>query len=282
MLRIFQEEMAVTVCMLAFFGLSILTRFLLAILYQNMIRETENMATTNNKLLKKCKLKFANCYQLNNGIANVPVFVDKFLSRLAVGPLSFESLYHLSGQMMLLSVVSAGFGICKCIAEGRMLGEILPFYVVSFLGLYLYFSLSTILDIKGRRRNLKINLIDYLENHLAFRMGVTEADMEMLYGSGTYGPAGGGQNARAGKGGRRTVELMPIGGRTRRLEEQSPQERKRERWENRSSGMGELQEEAGGRNVRAEREKPPEEAPTAFTSAQGRELEQLLKEFLTQ
>ena len=143
------------------------------------------MATTNNRLLKQCKVKFANCYQLNGGVSNIPVFVDKFLNRLAFGHLSFDAWYHLSGQCMLFSIVFAGVGICKGIMGGRMLGEILPFYIVSFLGMYLYFSLSAMVDIKGKRRILKTNLIDYLENHLSGRISVTEQDYERLYGPGS-------------------------------------------------------------------------------------------------
>ena len=84
---------------------------------------------------------------------------------------------------MLFSIVFAGVGICKGIMGGRMLGEILPFYIVSFLGMYLYFSLSAMVDIKGKRRILKTNLIDYLENHLSGRIPVTEQDYERLYGT---------------------------------------------------------------------------------------------------
>ena len=205
MFRIFQEERVITACMLSFFAVSILVRLFLGWVYRSMIREADNMAATENKLLKQCKLKFANCYELNNGVANIPVFVDKFLNRLSFGPISFETLYHLSGQAMLLSVVCAGIGVCKSIVEGRMLGEILPFYIVRFIGLYLYFSVSTVMDIKGKKRILKVNLVDYLENHLSARIDVTQRDMEMLYGSRQYR----GRSRRR----RGTVELMPIGGR---------------------------------------------------------------------
>lgn len=211
MFQIFQEEFVVTIFMFGFMVLSIFLRTLLGYLYQNMIAETDNMASTENKLLKQCKLKFANCYQLNNGVANIPVFVDKFLNRLAWGPFSFDALYHFSGQAMLLSVVSAGVGICRSILNGKMLGEILPFYIVCFIELYLYFSVSTVVDIRGKRRVLKINLIDYLENHLSARIEVTENDMEMLYGGRSYM-----RDKRQGIAEfptRRTVELMPIGGR---------------------------------------------------------------------
>lgn len=212
MFQIFQEEMVVTICMMSFLVVSIFLRTLLGFLYQNMIKETDNMAATENKLLRQCKLKFANCYQLNNGVANIPIFVDKFMNRLALGPFSFSTMYHLSGQTMLLSVVCSGIGVCRSILNGKMLGEILPFYIVSFIGLYLYFSVSTVVDIKGKRRVLKVNLVDYLENHLSARIDVTENDMDMLYGTQRgYGRER--QQRLTGATGRRTVELMPIGGR---------------------------------------------------------------------
>lgn len=206
MFTIFKEEKVITAGILVFLCLSVLVRLMLAWMYHTMIRETDNMATTGNRLLKQCKVKFANCYQLNGGVSNIPVFVDKFLNRLSFGHLSFDAWYHLSGQCMLFSVIFAGVGICKGILDGRMLGEILPFYIASFLGLYLYFSLSALVDIKGKRRVLKTNLIDYLENHLSGRIPVTEQDYERLYGASKL-PS------------RRTVELMPIRGRAARPQE---------------------------------------------------------------
>lgn len=182
MFTIFQEEKIISACMGLFLVLSIMTRLGLGMVYQRLIKETDNMSATENKMLKQCKLKFANCFQLNNGVANIPVFVDKFLNRLSIGHLSFDGIYHLSGQLMLLSVVCSGIGVCKSIVNGRMLGEILPFYIVSFLGLYVYFSVSTIVDVKGKRRVLKVNLVDYLENHLSARIDVTVQDIQMLYG----------------------------------------------------------------------------------------------------
>lgn len=199
MFSIFVEQKIATIGMLTCFVISVLLRLLLATLYQRMIRETDNMATTNNKLLKQCKLKFSNCYQLNNGVSNVQVFVDKFLNKLAIGPFSFNVLYHLSGQFMLLSVVFSGIGVCRSIIAGSMFGEILPFYISTLLSLYVYFSLSTLLDIKGRRKVLKINLIDYLENHLSCRMQMTREDMKMLYGAEAVASP-------------RGVEVMPIAG----------------------------------------------------------------------
>lgn len=225
MFDVFEEEKIITACMLGCLVLSIFLKILLGLLYQNMIRAADNMATTKNKQLKQCKLKFANCFELSGGVPNIPIFVDKFLNRLSVGHLSFQLLYHLSGQTMLLSVVFSGIGVCRSIMKGKTLGNILPFYIVSFFGLYLYFSVSTVADIKGKRRTLKINLVDYLENHLSPRIDVTRQDIERLYGEAAYYEdagmtsrmdARGRRRIRAGAAGkkeRRTVELMPISGR---------------------------------------------------------------------
>lgn len=224
MFQVLGEEKVISTCMLLTLALSMISRILIGVLYQNMIKETDNMSSTNNKILKQCKLKFANCYQLNRGVANIPVFVDKFLNRLSIGPFTFQTIYHLSGQFMLLSVFFSGVGVCKSIIAGRALGELLPFYIISFLGLYLYFSISAIADIKGKRRALKINLVDYLENHMVNKLSTAEKDMETV----------------SGKEGGRTVEVMPLGA------------------------------------------APRAEAQTVqFTKSEERELEELLKEFLT-
>lgn len=182
MFEVFGEEKVITACMLASMALSIFVRVFLGGLYRNMIRETDNMATTENRFLKQCKMKFQNCFELCGRVSNIPVFVDRSLNRLSFGPFSFEVLYHFSGQAMLLSVFFSGLGVLRSIIRGGTLGDILPFYIVSFLGLYLYFSVSTAVDIRGKRQVLKINLVDYLENHLSPRINVTRQDMEMLYG----------------------------------------------------------------------------------------------------
>jgi len=170
MLAVFYEEKIITFLMFLFLVFSLCAKIIIGILYQNMINETENMSATNHKILKQCKLKFANCYRLNNGVANIPVYVEKFLNRLKFGPFHLHTMYHLSGQMMLLSVFFAGVGIYKCIIAGFSVGAILPFYVVSFGGLYLHFAVSAIVDVKGRKQVLKTNLVDYLENHMVGRL----------------------------------------------------------------------------------------------------------------
>ena len=129
------------------------------------------------------------------------IFVEKFLTGLSLGPLSFGVLYHISGHMLMLSVIFSGMGVCRGIMAGSTFGQILPFYICIMIELYAYFSVAAIVDIKQKRKALKINLIDYLENHLSNRMQVTREDIRMLYGEEEKKPG-------LAKG----LELLPIAG----------------------------------------------------------------------
>lgn len=161
--------------MITFFVLSILTQILIGVLYQHMIEEAENMQNTTNKLLLQLKQKYINSYTLNDGVTNVSVFVDKFINRLQIGRISLTTLKNCSGQCMLLSISAAGIGICKGLIEGDAFFALLPYYIISFLGLYFYFSVLSIVDIPSRKNMLKTNLVEYLENHLALRLEAAAA-----------------------------------------------------------------------------------------------------------
>ena len=53
MFEVFMEEKVMSALMLACMVLSIFLRVFLGLLYQNMIKEADNMASTNNKMLKQ-------------------------------------------------------------------------------------------------------------------------------------------------------------------------------------------------------------------------------------
>lgn len=166
------------VLMITFFVVGILSQILIGILYQHMIEEAENMQTTDNKILKQFKQKFITCYTMNGGVTNVPVFVEKFINRLQIGRLSLNMLRNLSGQSMFLSVLSAGIGICRGLSMKSSFWSLLPYYIITFIGLYFYFSVLSIVDISGRRNMLKTNLVDYLENHMKVKLKAAQSFAE--------------------------------------------------------------------------------------------------------
>lgn len=175
-MSIFVEHRELTGLMAGLLLLSILCKCMIGVFLKSLIKEAENMSATQNKLLKQCKIRFLNCYKLNDRVPNIPVFVDKFMNRISLWKFSLGGLSNFAGQLMLMAVFCAGVGACKGIIDGETLGEVLPFYLLSFLGLYIYFSVSSLVDLPGKKASLKTNLVDYLENHMAVRMDVIDEE----------------------------------------------------------------------------------------------------------
>lgn len=179
-MNIIAKQGAISFAMTISYVMGLLLRVVLGVMYDCLIKDAESMSSTNNRNLKLCKEKFSKCYELNNGVSDVGVFVDKFINRLSIGPVTYNFIYHLSGQLIMLSVVFSGIGISRCIANGSTISEILPFYIVSFFGIYIFLSVSAVSDFSAKKLVLKTNLMDYLENHLALRIPAAKENAEYL------------------------------------------------------------------------------------------------------
>lgn len=169
--------MTFTVVLMA---LGIMSQISMGIFLQKLIHDTDILSGADSAILKECKERFVNCYKLNSGIGNISVFVDKFINRQKIAGMSVGFIKHLSGQFVLAGVFAAGVGVCKGIVDGQAFIELIPFYIISLFGLYAYLSVSSMVDIVSKRKNLKTNLIDYLENHVAQRLKKGLIDKDML------------------------------------------------------------------------------------------------------
>lgn len=180
MFSIFSKHMILSGIIVTLCAISILIQLAIGRYLMKLIQETENMSVTDIPLLKQCKRKFTNCYKLNGGILNVPVFVDKFINKITILRIPLPKFKHLSGQAMLLSVFTAGVGACRGILNSEPVLDILPYYIISLFGLYVYFSVSAAVDISGKRSVLKTNMVDYLENNLMNRLETLEEDLKII------------------------------------------------------------------------------------------------------
>ncbi|MCM1143725.1 MAG: hypothetical protein NC318_07130 [Blautia sp.] len=182
MLQVFLKHPEFMIPILTLLLLSIICQISIGVLYHKLILETENMSTTTNKSLQQLKLKFSSCCKLHDGISNVPVFVDKYMNQIKIYGIPLSALRHLSGQLALLSILVSGVGAYQGIIGEEPMLYIAPYYIVSFLGLYCYFAISSLVDISDSAKVLRTNLIDYLENHLSNRLEQTSLDLKLVQG----------------------------------------------------------------------------------------------------
>ena len=174
MFDIFERHPYLSITIVIIVLISIILQMIIGNVLGRMVNEAENMASTENKQLKQCKLKFVNCYKLNEGMGNVTVFVERFLEKIEIGKIKITTLHRISGQLILFAVLLAGIGAARGIVLDETIGQILPFYVIAFLGLYLYYVSTSFAGVEEKKLSLKFSLVDYLENHMAGRLKQTE------------------------------------------------------------------------------------------------------------
>ena len=182
MMQIVFKHPEFMVPILILLSFSIICQVSMGVLCHKLIWESENMSSMANKSLQQLKLKFSSCCQLHEGMSNIAVFVDKYMNQLKICGFSLSVLKHLSGQLVLLSILISGIGACRGIIAGESILYIVPYYIISFLGLYCYFAISSLVDIVGKTQILRTNLIDYLENHLVNRLEQTTLDLKLVQG----------------------------------------------------------------------------------------------------
>lgn len=185
MFQVLWLEGVFSIGMFGFFAASIIGLTVLALKYNTFIKEAENMSTTKRKELKAIKTKFMNSYgrqetneedkYFMHEQVNVEVFVDKAVNRLKIGGLKPHTWRFLCGQSVIVSIVFAGIGIFRSILAERAVRDILPFYLIAFLEIYIYFSIVSIFDFEGKGRLLRLTVVEYIENHMVNRIRVAKA-----------------------------------------------------------------------------------------------------------
>lgn len=184
MFQVLWEEKLCTIGMAGFFVAAVGVLIFLSIKWQGLVRQSENMSITKRKELKAIKTKFSNSYVKNeaesekykmSGRINVEIFVDKALGRMKFGGLSPKRWRFISFQLFIVGIAFAGIGVYRGIVLERVFRDIAPFYLFSFMELYVYFSVLGMCDLEVRERQVRCNIIEYIENHMINRLEIASA-----------------------------------------------------------------------------------------------------------
>ena len=161
MKEIFSGQTVLSVSVMVLLMLSLLCQLFLVYYMTALAKEAKELYKVSPKRLKPWIEEYL---KEEKQIANISVFVEKKLQEFSIGKIPATTLKHISGQLLLLMIFLAGIGACKGIADGKTLGQILPFYMISLLALFLHFSISGVLNLEERKKQIKMNLVDFLEN----------------------------------------------------------------------------------------------------------------------
>jgi len=151
-------------------GVGIVIRLIMDLVFKSLVRESDNLGTTRNNQLKHLKMKFETCYKLKIGVNNVDTFVDKNVLKYRFGAILLSTWECLSGQVLYLSLLLVPiitlFGVIfDCSQE-----EILLTGAVGILVSAVLILVDKGINLSVKKRMMKMNLLDYLENFCKVRL----------------------------------------------------------------------------------------------------------------
>ncbi|WFR57567.1 hypothetical protein QA584_00350 [Anaerocolumna sp. AGMB13025] len=166
--------------MLALCACGILLKLILNLVYSRLIKASDNMAKSKNKLTQMMKKKFETYYTLKIGVNNVDIFVDKYVFRHRICGILLSTWENIGGQILMLCLLIGSIStIIGLIYEcGKQ--QILSTFSVGILTSGLLIFLEGLINLAGRKELIRLNMKDYFENILKVRLEQEQIQPELI------------------------------------------------------------------------------------------------------
>ena len=160
--------------------LGLLLRLTVNLVYGHLVKESDRLGETKNKMMRLVKMKYTTCYKLKLGVNNVDTFVDKSVSKFRFCGILLSTWDNICGQVLYLALllvpVSAVFGVAmQCGQDQIILTGGVGILASSIL---IFVDKST--NIAVKKKQFRINILDYLENFCKIRLELDATHPELV------------------------------------------------------------------------------------------------------
>jgi hypothetical protein len=156
--------------MLSLCGFGVLLKLLINFVYKRLLKASDNMTTSKNKLTQMMKKKFETYYNLKIGVNNVDIFVDKYVFRHKFCGILLSTWENIGGQVLMLCLligsISSILGLIYECGKNQILGT----FSVGILTSGLLIFLEGMINLTGKKELARLNMKDYFENILKVRL----------------------------------------------------------------------------------------------------------------
>lgn len=168
-------------CSILLFGLvSLLLQAMMVLSLKGYVRASASMKTTKKKIMINLKNQFETIYGMGYQVRNTAAYVDKYLIKLKCMGISFSTWekapFLAAGCVTLLAGAEAFYGYVTK-TPTSVLVEILFAYGVVLVCFFVFFH---IFGVKSKKKQMQIQLVDYLENYLANRLLREKDEIKVL------------------------------------------------------------------------------------------------------
>lgn len=165
---------------LVFALLAILSRLLLGIIYDYLLKETENIGMSKAKFSKNYKNKVESNAGIEHPVHNVVVFVEKYIRKQRYMGINLRGWKLISVRLMLLAVGLNIFTSAYAVIKSMKTELIVWSVVINVIAVLLFFLAETIIDSSYKYEGIKINMQNYAENDYVNHCNIIkEAEAEL-------------------------------------------------------------------------------------------------------
>ncbi|MDF2513271.1 MAG: hypothetical protein K0S04_3137 [Herbinix sp.] len=167
----------------AFAGLGafgLLLRLIVNLVYKHLMKESDQLGETKNKMLKHIKLKFSTCYKLKIGVNNVDTFVDKNILKYRFCGLLLSTWENFCGQVLYLILLAVPIITVFAVLEDCGQDIILMTGAVGILSAAVLILVDKSINLSGKKKIMRLNLLDYLENFCKVRLEQETSNPELI------------------------------------------------------------------------------------------------------
>jgi hypothetical protein len=160
----FLEHYGVVYVAASFCLLEFLIRGMLHHTYRRLMKAAENMGQTNHKLMKMMRNKFAANYELKLGIANVEMFVEKYMRHYRVLGMHLQTWENACNLCMIACMLTGLGGGIFMMYLGMEQAVLLASLFSGILGNGIMLFFDCLYGVDSMRGILQADMMDYLEN----------------------------------------------------------------------------------------------------------------------
>lgn len=151
-------------------GLGLLLRLIVNLVYKSLVKESDRLGETKNKMLKHMKLKFTTCYKLKIGVNNVDTFVDKSVLKYRFCGVLLSTWDNLCGLILFLNLLIVPVITVFGVAFGCGQDQVLLTGAVGIFASAILILVDKSINLSSKKKILRLNLMDYLENFCKVRL----------------------------------------------------------------------------------------------------------------
>lgn len=161
-------------------GLGLLIRITVNLVYKHLIKESDRLGETKNKMLMHMKMKFTTCYKLKIGVNNVDTFVDKNVLKYRFCGLLLSTWDNACGQVLFLNLLAVPILAVFSVFYDCGQDQILLGGAVGILTSAIMILVDKSINLPAKRKLLRLNLLDYLENFCKVRLEQEASHPELV------------------------------------------------------------------------------------------------------